>query len=264
LRGQPIKRLAKLVLRPVAANRVHTVRSGVARGLKRKGGYAFLPAFLTPPTREERFLAGLDLRGLTVYDIGGHEGVFTLFFARAVGPRGRVIAFEPNPHSAARLLENIALNAFTNVELHRIALGRVPSTATLAVNPESTGRSRLEQPERGQVGASVAERVEVEVDSLDRWISAKGLPQADFVKIDTEGFEHEVLSGARGTLERVRPQLFIEIHGMNPEEKTKNARAVVTLLTDIGYAITHVESEQPVVPATSEIASVGHIHCVPA
>jgi FkbM family methyltransferase len=264
LRGEPIKRLVKLVLQRIAADRVYTVRSGIARGLKRRGGYAFLPGLLMPRTREEAFLASLDLAGRTVYDIGGHEGVFTLFFARAVGPEGRVIAFEPNPRSAARLLENVALNGFANVELHRIALGRVPRTATLTVNPDSSGRSRLERPERGQIGASVAEQVEVEVDSLDRWVSAKGLPQADFVKIDTEGFEHEVLGGARATLEGIRPQLFIEIHGMGPEEKTANARAVVTFLTDIGYAITHVESERSVVPATSDVARVGHIYCVSA
>jgi FkbM family methyltransferase len=262
LRGQPIKRLAKLVLQPIAADRVYTVRSGVARGLKRKGGYGFLPGFLKPRTREEAFLAGLDLAGLTVYDIGGHEGAFTLFFARAVGPEGRVVVFEPNPHSAARLLHNVALNGFTNVELQPIALGSGPTTATLVVNPESSGRSRLERPEQAQTGAGSAERVEVEVDSLDGWISAKRLPQADFVKIDTEGFEHEVLIGARATLERVRPQLFIEIHGTGAKQKASNARAVVTFLTDVGYTITHVESERAVVPATSDVASAGHLYCV--
>jgi FkbM family methyltransferase len=264
LRGQPIKRLAKLVLQPIAADRVYTVRSGVAHGLKRKGGYGFLPGFLQRTTREEAFLASLDLGGLTVYDIGGHEGAFTLFFARAVGPEGRVIVFEPNPRSAARNLQNVALNGFTNVELHQLALGSSPTTATLVVNPESSGRSRLARSEQAQSEGDPAERVEVEVDSLDRWISAKRLPQADFVKIDTEGFERDVLIGARDTLERVRPQLFIEIHGTGAKQKAANARAVVTFLTDVGYTITHVESERAVVPATSDVASTGHLYCVSA
>lgn len=260
MREQPIKRLAKLALRPFATDRVYTVHSGVARGLKRKGGYGFLPDFLTRTTREQEFLAGLDLVGRTVYDIGGHEGVFTLFFARAVGPQGRVIAFEPNPRSAARLAENVALNGFTNVELHRLALGSEPTTAMLVVNPQSTGRSRLLDLENNH--SEGTDRIAVEVDSLDRWIDAKRLPRADFIKIDTEGFEHEVLTGARATLERGRPQLFIEIHGSGPEQKAANAHAVVTLLTEVGYAITHVESQRAVAPETSEVASVGHIYCV--
>jgi FkbM family methyltransferase len=259
LHGQPIKRFAKLALRPFA-DRVYTVRSGVARGLRRHGGYGFLPGLLRSATREDHFLTGLELRGRTVYDIGGHEGVFSLFFARAVGPEGRVVVFEPNPRSAARLVENVALNGFANVELHTIALGSRATTATLVVNPHSSGRSRLDPNDVGQSGEE--ERFEVEVDSLDHWIEVKGLPQADFVKIDTEGFEHDVLSGARATLERVRPQLFIEIHGSGLEQKRANARAVVALLSDIGYEITHVESRQVITPANSQAASAGHLYCV--
>jgi FkbM family methyltransferase len=259
LHGQPIKRFAKFALRPFA-DRVYTVRSGIARGLKRHGGYGFLPGLLRPASREDRFLTGLELKGRTVYDIGGHEGVFALFFARAVGPEGRVIVFEPNPRSAARLLENVALNGFTNVELHTIALGKRATTATLVVNPHSSGRSRLDQNEARR--GSHDERFDVEVDSLDHWVEVKGLPQADFVKIDTEGFEHEVLSGARATLERMRPQLFIEIHGRGPEQKRASARAVVALLSELGYQITHVESGQVITEANSEVASAGHLYCV--
>jgi FkbM family methyltransferase len=259
LHGQPIKRLAKLALRPFAG-RVYTVRSGVARGLKRRGGYGFLPELLMRPTQEQSFLTGLELRGRTVYDIGGHEGVFSLFFARAVGPEGRVIVFEPNPRSADRLLENVALNGLRNVELHTIALGSDATTATLVVNPQSSGRSRLNRGDAGPGGER--ERFQVEVDSLDHWVELKGLPPADFVKIDTEGFEGEVLSGARATLERVRPQLFIEIHGSGSEQKRANARSVVALLSDIGYVITHVESQQAITPENSDVASVGHLYCV--
>src|SRR5688572_5752212 len=81
-------------LKGVTQHGVYTVRSGVAKGLKRRGGFGFIPRDIS---REEAFLAAMDFRGKTVFDIGAYEGIYTLFFARAVGAKGRVVTFEPNP-----------------------------------------------------------------------------------------------------------------------------------------------------------------------
>ena len=95
---QSIKNVLKATiisaLRSLLKNRVYTSRSGLVKGLKRKGGVGFIPRQLS---LEEKFLMNLDINGQTIYDIGGNVGIFTMFFARSVGKKGKVITFEPNP-----------------------------------------------------------------------------------------------------------------------------------------------------------------------
>jgi hypothetical protein len=76
-------------IRPLFENQVHTIRSGPSRGLKRRGGFSFIP---TRRTTEDRFLETLDLRGKTIFDVGANIGGMSLYFARAVGAQGRVHA----------------------------------------------------------------------------------------------------------------------------------------------------------------------------
>ena len=108
-------------LRPLLATTTYTMRSGPARGLKRQGGFMFVPA---SPSSEERYLSGLDLTGKTVYDVGANIGVMSLFFARAVGSRGCVVAFEPNPDTMPHLTENIKCNDFKRIQVFNVGFGR--------------------------------------------------------------------------------------------------------------------------------------------
>src|SRR5882757_8541480 len=98
----------------------YKVRQGVAAGMIRKGGLGFIPKPLSP---EEKFLLGLDWKGKTIYDIGGYEGVFTLFFSKSIGSAGQVFTFEPNPVNCRKIRDNIQLNGLTNVRLLEMGLG---------------------------------------------------------------------------------------------------------------------------------------------
>src|SRR5947209_1856467 len=92
-------------------NFTYTIRHGLARGMKRKGGLGFLP-INKAETAETRHLERLPLAGKVVYDIGGFEGVLALFFASRAS---QVICWEPNPRNYARVVENIRLNNLSNV-----------------------------------------------------------------------------------------------------------------------------------------------------
>ena len=107
------------------ANRIYTVRHGLAKGLKRRGGLGFVPQ-VGALTSEEVFLENLSWTGTTVYDVGGFEGIMSLFFARCVGPTGRLITFEPNPANYAAIVANVALNGFAHVDVRPIAVGAAP------------------------------------------------------------------------------------------------------------------------------------------
>jgi FkbM family methyltransferase len=245
-------------LRPLLRNRVYTVRNGLAKGLLRRGGLGFLP--FKPLSAEHAFLLGQDFAGRTVYDIGGWEGVFSMFFARAVGPAGRVVTFEPNPENRETIAENLRINGFSNVTLLPVALGRQPGEATLAVRAHESGTGSLHEGLKSRILKEPGTlEVPVSVDTLDRQVEANRLPPPDFVKIDVEGMELDVLAGMEETLRRHKPRLFIEIHDGGAHGETGNARAAVDWLGARGYALLHVESGETVTPATADRVKGEHL-----
>lgn len=261
-----IRRLAAVLLNRLFTNQTYTVRHGLATGLKLRGGLAFLPAVIASVPRraaEEAFLSSLALEGQTVFDVGGDQGIYTLFFARRVGESGRVVTFEPNPESHRRIVANVELNAFRNVDVRRVALGAEQGTLTLVFPAGEPARGSADASIQAQILKSKnARTIESEVESLDAMI-ASGLPEPDLVKIDVEGLEMDVLRGMRRTLMERRPNLFIEVHGADAHGKDENARQIVRLLVDARYSIFHVESKQQVTLGNVETASRGHLYCVP-
>jgi FkbM family methyltransferase len=262
-----IRKFATVTLNKVLKNQTYTVRHGLAQGMKRKGGLAFLPAFIaSTPERieEESFLLNLSLEGQTVYDVGGDQGIYTLFFASRVGSRGRVITFEPNPGSYRRIVDNVELNHLQNVDVRPLGLGEKKGKLTF-IFPEG-------EPARGSADAGIqaqllreknSRTIEIEVNSLDAEIASANLPEPDLVKIDVEGLEMDVLRGMSQTLMERRPNLFIEVHGADVQSKEDNARQVVTYLLDAGYEVFHIESKESITRSNINQARQGHIYCTP-
>lgn len=256
-----LKRAVISTLQPLVAHRVYTVRHGLARGLRRRGGLGFVPQLggLSP---EEAFLEGLSLEGDTVFDVGGYEGIFTLFFARRVGPAGAVVTFEPNPRNYQRIVENIRLNGFANAQVRQVALGSAPGRASLVFPNDETARGSLEH----HIADTIRQEkhvnaIEVDVDTLDHQV-ALGVPEPDFVKLDVEGLERDVLEGMRGLLARRHPRLYIEVHGADAARKLENVTSVVEFLWQAGYKVRHVESGTDIsAPGQIPLAIEGHLYC---
>jgi FkbM family methyltransferase len=256
-----LKRAVISSLQPLVARRVYTVRHGLARGLRRRGGLGFVPQFGTRST-EEQFLESLSLDGETVFDVGGYEGIFTLFFARRVGPTGRVVTFEPNPRNFQKITENVALNGFGNVQVQQMAVGSAPGYATLVFPSDETARGSIESTIAEQIRHEAdVMSVVVEIDTLDRQIVA-GLPEPDLVKLDVEGLERDVLEGMAGVIQRRHPRLYIEIHGADMQLKLANVTSVIEFLWRFGYDVLHVESGTRVTrPDQLPVAVEGHLYC---
>lgn len=238
----PLKRMAKALFK----NHVYVSRHAMTRGLKITGDLGFLRP--PPMGPDDQFLAGLDLTNKTVYDIGAHIGVLTLFFAKKVGPTGQVSSFEPNPESFALLNRNIALNRLHNVQTFNLALGEKRGEQTLIYGQYEGGRGTLDQARQAKLLAEEAglaiRHATVQVDSLDHCIAAGALRDPDFVKIDVEGYEYHVLIGMQETLRRYKPALLVEMHGMNRPHLIENLRKVVTLLIAEGYEIREILTGQ--------------------
>ncbi len=260
-----LKKTIAVNLSRLFQNHTYTSRHGLAKGLRRRGGLAFLPSFVPRSTemiREEEFISALDLSGETVYDIGADQGIYTLFFARKVGENGRVVTFEPNPVSYAHVVTNVELNKFPNVEVRNVAIGDKPGKVTFAFPAKDPGRGTADELIREQILKEPgSQAVEVNVEALDNLIDRAALPKPTFAKIDVEGFELQVLKGMSDTLTSSRPRLFIEIHGADMKAKTDNIRQVGSFLLDLGYRIHHVESRRDITHVNVDEAREGHIYC---
>jgi FkbM family methyltransferase len=227
---------------------VFRIRHGLARGMRRRLGFGFRPRLRLTP--EEQLLAALPLRGATVYDVGAYVGMFTLFFARAVGPSGRVVSFEPHPGSRAELLANVALNELPNVMILPWALSDRTGSAALACTSSYAARSHLVWNPQDGSGIPVA------VERLDELSEREALPPPDWIKIDVEGEEVRVVRGMRRTLARHRPALLVEIHA-------RAAPLLVEELESLGYGVWHVEQRRPVDVAEAAGLLRGHLLAQP-
>jgi FkbM family methyltransferase len=241
----------------------YTVRHGPIKGMKRKGGLAWLPEFLSGSTRtpEQSFWMDVNLKNLVIYDIGAFQGLLTLFFARQ---GRRVISYEPNTRNHARLVENIRLNGLKNVCVRKVGIGSKAEVATMVASPLMPGGASVE-PDTVAGLINSREPVvseQISITSLDDDIREMGLPAPDFIKIDIEGGELDALVGARHTLITHKPQLFLEMHGETMNLKRKNVAAIVAYLHELGYrSIRHVESGAGITVENGALAAVGHLYC---
>jgi FkbM family methyltransferase len=145
--------------------------------------------------------------GWTVVDIGAGLGDFTVHAAR-LNPNGTVHAFEPFPESFALLVENVRLNRLENVKLSPCAVGGRPlERLTLYASGEAVQHSTT-----GQAAQAAAPTFEVACTSLDQIFDERRLTVCDYLKIDCEGAEFEILFNAsESTLARIR-HLCLEYH----------------------------------------------------
>lgn len=193
---QRAKSLIKRVLRPLSSRWIYTARRGLTKGMRRRGGFDFLP--WRKPFKEEELLYFLapQMQGKVVFDIGANIGLVTLFFARHVGNEGRVVAFEPIPYLYKWLCEHVRLNQLKNVTCLQIALGAEKEQKQIYYSRDRLGIGTLDpQIADRYKGKLTTESTQVAVMPLDECIYEYHLPEPNLIKIDVEGFEFQVLQG---------------------------------------------------------------------
>lgn len=256
-----IKAIVKSILKPFSERWVYTARSGLAKGMRVKGGFLFLPK---PTPKEAPLLEAIapSLRGKVVYDIGANIGITTLFFAKHTGDGGLVVAFEPVPPTAKRLQENVHLNRLQNVRVYTLALGEAEGTAEICYAAEAPGIATLRQDiAQGYRKEYRMQTFIVEVVPLDRLIERELLPDPHFIKLDVEGYEYQVLLGARSVIERTRPALFMELHGSSRQERAETWKHIYEFLTERSY---HIEAVDKTTITLENLLDHGNLwYCTP-
>ncbi|MER7916507.1 MULTISPECIES: FkbM family methyltransferase [unclassified Streptomyces] len=156
---------------------------------------------------ETRLLWQRTRPGATVLDVGANYGYTASLFAHRVGRGGQVVSVEPEPVMAGLLTRNMAVNGYDNVDIVTAAAGSAPGSLELWRSATNLACHSLNP---ALVPAPV-DSVTVPVTTLDDICADHLLGRApDLLKLDVEGWELEVLKGARYVLEEARPDIWLE------------------------------------------------------
>lgn len=164
--------------------------------------------------------------GQCVVDVGSNIGYYTLVLAACVTGHGWVYAYEPHPENYALLIHNINQNHFTNVVSRNVACSSLAGWLYLHLSPISSGMHTVEESMLERETYQTTSQLEVRTVILDQDLA--GLHDIDFIKIDVEGHELEVLKGAHGILQEEKPILMVE-YSASPK--------VISFLESLDYVI---------------------------
>jgi FkbM family methyltransferase len=171
------------------------------------------------------FVRSANLRGKTLLDVGANRGIYSIYLSRAAGPKGRVIAFEPQPELKLHL-ESIR-NSFrlSNLEIQNLGLSSQP------------GELLMRRPKSGAGAASFHidpaaewEELKVPVIRLDDFIEKAGVGTVHLMKCDVESHELDVFKGGESMLRRDLPALIFECN-----DQIASRGEMFNFLFDLGY-----------------------------
>lgn len=186
--------------------------------------------------------------GATVLDIGAHVGFYSLLAARAVGPRGRVLSFEPAPSNFKALQLNIQTNGYTNITPIQKAVGSEEGTRAFYLSEKSDCQGLT--PHHLAATTTVCP---VDCTTIDAFLRGQAV---DLVKMDIEGSEPAAIAGMRATIAgSPNLTLFTEFNPPCLRRAGYEPGEYLDLLMQIGFHVEVVDKEsQDVKPVTGHLA----------
>ncbi|HZB98771.1 MAG TPA: FkbM family methyltransferase [Nitrososphaeraceae archaeon] len=172
-------------------------------------------------TKHEEEIIGIfrPKEGDIVVDIGAHMGRYTIPSAKSVGVSGKVIAVEAHPYNFGILQHNLKLNKLTNVSALNSAVYSKKANLKLYLPDEDLGYTMHHSVMTNYLSTKYNNEIErkyieVEADTLDNLLKSSAITTVNWIKIDVEGAEYEVLKGAREILSTNKPiSILVEVHG---------------------------------------------------
>ncbi len=163
--------------------------------------------------------------GDAVIDIGGNLGIYTLILSELVGVNGKVFTFEPSPENFNKLNRTISINKLSNVDSFDVGLGEEERKTILYYDSHQTGVSTIVHKM-----SSDAITEDIKLTTLDKF-SEKIMEKISFIKIDTEGYEPQVLLGGKRFLLKDKPVICIELGG----EYFESSLLALKILNELNY-----------------------------
>jgi FkbM family methyltransferase len=199
--------------------------------------------------------------GTTVLDIGANIGAHTLRLARLVGEAGRVLAFEPTNYAFQKLLVNLSLNQDLRSRVTAIMafLGSTSSTTAPDLIYSSWPLTRAENLHDKHLGAAMTTEG-TPTRRLDDVMAEQNVLKVDFVKLDVDGFECEVLAGATEMMTKDKPVFVMELAPYVLQERGASLDQLLSHFLPLGYRFYTEKDERPLPTepkALSDLVPVG-------
>lgn len=202
-----------------------------------RGVAKLLYAFREKYEPELDYLARRLRQGMVVVDVGACYGVYSVLAAKAVGEHGLVLAFEPSMHAFGVLERNIRTNGFRNVRLFRCALADHAGSGRLCHHADPS-RNSLSAADGTSQGWE-----QVPLKTLDGVLEEQGVDHVDVLKIDAEGAEELILSGASALLRRSRPTVVFEVNERASVALGGSGRGAWNCLQAVGYRFFSIRAD---------------------
>lgn len=191
----------------------------------------------------------MKIRNPVIFDIGANIGTYATWVARwAMDNNGRVYCFEPQRQIFQMLCGNMAINNINNVHAFPMAIGKEETYIDLPEvdymkDGSSFGAFSLDGVDRKRYENLPNSMQRVKLTTIDKFMKEYNVPKIDFMKIDAEGLDIDVIEGARETINIYKPDLLVEFLnlGSSKDEDTSEEGRVkaIELLQSFGYN-THI------------------------
>lgn len=227
-----IKEFARIVFGKMLPQIAYPVVCGPLKGAKfilgtlsGDGSGASVYFNLTEPAQTSFFVNSLN-DGQVFFDIGANVGYYTILGARIVGSQGKVFAFEPVIRNLSYLYRHTILNNASNVTIISAACSDTLSLSEFSsgynfATGYMTNNSHFEND-------SYELHYPVPTVTVDAIVQHLGV-SPDVIKIDVEGAEYSVLVGAKRTVSKAKPKIFLSTHS------DKLRMTCLEYLRDLGY-----------------------------
>ncbi len=174
--------------------------------------------------------------GQTIVDVGASIGIYTIFFAKMVGEKGKVYAFEPEPNNFELLKKNITINGFKNVILENKAVSDISGTVKMEV-ADNIANHRITKNFSGPT-------FDIESVSIDDYFKDK-VPKIDLLKIDAEGYDGYVISGGIKTITKNSSmKILMEFHTKFMKEAGIEPLNLFKILSNLKLKITDLKNNK--------------------
>jgi FkbM family methyltransferase len=188
-------------------------------------------------------------KNMICINVGANVGYHACILSKIVGKNGKVFAFEPNPKLFEALYKNTNNQKNKNIEIIEKAAGSKEDNKYLFLNDLNCGDNRLFDPkivperEKNNLWSGFGfdektQSVEIDVVPIDSIIDQK----IDFVLIDAQGWEYEVIRGMKKIIENSKPKMIVEFSKSWLESLGENPLHFLQDFVDMGYSIGCIET----------------------